>query len=445
MQLSTKTQAVPLSPLQQWRYFNAPISMGNWIHERYGDFVPVHFQGKEYIGIVTAEGARQVFSADPQSYDVFWKESFVGLMGDESVWVLIGEKHRLERLLFAPAVHANHFRAYGRTIRDIVRSHLDKWQPGKTIKAIDTTLAISLDIIMRLVFGMEDRDDMQEGHKVLNASTSNIRPSIVFFPMLQRPWFPQWRRYTKARDEMHAWVDRLVEVRRGRGGEHGDVLSVLMNACDEAGRPVTNDYIHTELNSVLSAGHETTGTALAWALYELGRHPEILTKLRAELEGAGKELDPGQILTMPYLDAVCNETVRLHPILAECARIPMQPMEILGRKIPAGMALVVSIAGIHHDPELYPEPNQFIPERFIERKYGVHEFLPFGGGHRRCMGAGLAEYSMRIAISEIVLNWEFETATVDQDVRLNIAMGPRRGVPLRILARRNQNNSHRSI
>ena len=437
--VTANSKVVPLNPLQQWRYFSEPMTMAAKIHEQYGDFVPVHFQGKEYVGIVTAEGARQVFSADPNGYDVFWKESFAGLMGDESVWVLIGEKHRRERLLFAPAVHANHFRAYGGTIRDIVRSHLAKWRPGQTLKAIDTTLAISLDIIMRLVFGMEERDDMQEGHEVLNASTSNIRPLIVFFPMLQRPWFPQWRRYAKARDEMHAWVDRLVSVRRARGGEHGDVLSVLMNACDEHGRAVGNDYIHTELNSILSAGHETTGTALAWTLYELGRHPEALEKLRAELESTGKELDPRQISTLPYLDAVCNETVRLHPILAECARVPMEPVEILGRKIPAGMALVISIAGIHHDPDLYPEPNQFNPERFIERKYSVHEFLPFGGGHRRCMGAGLAEYSMRIAISEIVLNWEFETAAVDQDVRLNIAMGPKRGVPLRIKARRNQN------
>jgi len=440
MSLTTNpAQAVPLNLLQQLRYFTDPMTMAGWIRQRYGDFVPVHFQGKDYVGIVSAEGARQVFSSDPNGYDVFWKEPFTGLMGEESVWVLIGERHRCERLLFAPAVHANHFRAYGETIRSIVRSHLEKWQSGQTIKAVDTTLAISLDVIMRLVFGVEDAESMREGHKVLNRSTSTIHPLIVFFPMLQRPWFPLWRRYTLARDVMYEWVDRLLDVRRARGDNNGDVLSVLMNAHDEQGQAVSNDYIHVELNSILSAGHETTGTALAWALYELGRHPEVLAKLRVELESLRQNPDPSRILTLPYLGAVFNETIRLHPILAECARIPMQPMEILGHTIPAGMALVVSIAGIHHDSFLYPEPNRFLPERFIERNYSVYEFLPFGGGHRRCLGAGLAEYSMRIALAEIALNWEFESVGEDRDVRLNIAMGPKHGVRLRIKSKRNPN------
>lgn len=441
----THQKVVPLSPWQQWRYFSEPMGMSEWIRKRYGNFVPVHFQGKEYVAIVTAEGARQVFSADPNGYEVFWKESFAGLMGDESVWVQIGKKHRIERQLFAPAVHANHFRPHGETIRGIARAHLESsWTPGQNIRAIDTTLAISLDIIMRLVFGAESADVMREGHRLLNASTSLIHPLIVFFPAFQRSWNPVWRRYAKARDEMYEWVDRLLVERRTRGERTGDVLDMLMNTRDENGDPVDNDYIHTELNSILSAGHETTGTALAWTLYELGRHPEVMAKLRVELESFGSEPDPERILTLPYLNAVCNETIRLHPILAECARVPMQSMEILGRTIPAGRALVVSIAGIHHDSTLYPEPGKFIPERFLERKYNAYEFLPFGGGHRRCMGAGLAQYSMRIAIAQMALYWDFETAGIDQDVRCNIAMGPKHGVRLHIKARRNPNwSKHR--
>lgn len=430
---------VPLNVLQQLRYFNDPMTMGNIMREHYGDFVPLHFQGKDYLVVMTAEGARQVFSADPNGYDVFWKESFTGLLGEQSVWVLIGEKHRRERLLFAPAVHASHFRSYGKTIRDIVRSHLEKWQPGQTIKAVDTTLAISLDIIMRLAFGIEESQSMQEGYKVRNESQRFVHPLIVFFPKLQRLWFPLWRRYIRARDVMYAWEDQLIAERRARGADTGDILSILMNARDEHGQPVNNDYIHVELNSIMSAGHETTGTALAWALYELGRHPEVMAKLRTEVESLGEDPDPSQILTLPYLGAVFNETLRLHSILAECARVPMQPMEILGRNIPAGMALVVSIVGIHHDPALYPEPNRFLPERFIERNYSAYEFLPFGGGHRRCIGAGLAEYSARIALAEIAIHWEFEPAGVDRDVRLNIAMGPKHGVRLRIKSRRNPN------
>jgi cytochrome P450 len=143
------------------------------------------------------------------------------------------------------------------------------------------------------------------------------------------------------------------------------------------------------------------------------------------------------LTSLPYLEAVVKETVRLHPILSECARIPMEPVQIRGRTIQPGQALVVSIVSIHHNPEIYPEPDRFRPERFLERKYNIYEFLPFGGGHRRCMGAGLAEYTLRLALAEAVTHWDFETAGVDKDIRHDLAMGPKYGVPLRIIGRRN--------
>src|SRR5689334_326829 len=167
-------KAIPLNPLQQWRYFSEPQAMGDWLRERYGDFVPVHFQGREFLVVATAEGARQVFSADPDGYDAFWKESFAGLMGQESVWVLIQTQHRRERQRFAPAVHAHHFRPYGHVIQEIARFHIGKWQPGQTIKAIDTTLAIALDVIMRLVFGVEEEAFRQDGRKILKEFTDGI-------------------------------------------------------------------------------------------------------------------------------------------------------------------------------------------------------------------------------------------------------------------------------
>ncbi len=210
-----------------------------------------------------------------------------------------------------------------------------------------------------------------------------------------------------------------------------------MAARDDEDRPYADEHICNELLSILTAGHVTTATALAWSLYELGRHPEVLHKLRTELSSLAPDADPSVLLTLPYLSAICNETIRLHPILAECARVPMQPIEILGHTIPEGHALVVSIVAIHHDPAIYPEPDRFRPERFLERKYDNCEFLPFGGGHRRCLGSGLAEYTMRIALAEIGSHWDFETAAVDLDVRHDLAMGPKHGVPLRILGMRN--------
>ncbi len=429
---ATFPQTIRLNPLQQWRYFSQPRAMHDWLRERYGGLVSLHFQDRNFAGILTAEGARQVFSADPDNYDAFWKESFAGLIGEGNLWVLIQEKHRRERHLFAPAVHANHFRSYGGTIREIARSHINKWQPGQTITAIDTTLVISLDVIMRLVFGVEEEAFMQEGREAFEAIRHNAHPLIVFFPELQKPWFPLWRRYTQSRDKVYDWMNRYLTVRRARTTESMDVLEMLLSACDEQGNPYSDEFIRYELNAVLTAGHETTGVALGWALYELGRHPEVLSKLRSELRTVGPDPDPGMLLTLPYLDAVCKETIRLHPILSECARVPIEPVEILGRTIPAGQALVISIVGIHHDPTVYPEPDRFLPERFLEKTYNIFEFMPFGGGHRRCLGAGLAEYTMRITLAEVVAQWEFEPASVDYDTRLNVAMGPKYGIPLHI-------------
>lgn len=429
-----------LNPLQQWQFFSQPRMVHDWLREQYQDMATLYFQGRHHTIIITPESAREVFSADPNGYEAFWKESFAGLTGGyDSVWVLIQDEHRRERQLFAPAVHAGHFRGYGEVIRNAVSFHIEKWQPNKEIKAVNTTRAIALDVIMRLVFGVENEKLMEDGRKILERLRSTVHPLIVFYPKLQRNWFPMWRRFSKARNDMYEWVNRLLEMRRsqGRNEDATDVMGMLMNSRDEAGNPVSDEHIRVELNSVLGAGHETTGVALSWALYELGRHPEVIEKLRAELAEHGKDPDPNLLLTLPYLDAVFKETIRLHPILAECARIPMKPIQIRGRTIPANSALVVSIVGIHHHPDLYPEPDVFKPERFLERKYSAYEFLPFGGGHRRCLGAGLAEYSMKIALAEIVTAWDFENAALDYDIRNDIAMGPKYGVPLRIISRRN--------
>jgi len=433
---------IKLTPWQQWHNFAEPRAMHDWLRNTYGDLAAMHFQGRDHVLVMTPESAREVFAHDPDMYDAFWKESFAGMNGQDSLWVLIGERHRKERLLFSPAVHANHYRAYGGIIREIARARFETWQQGSTIKAVDTTMMISLNVIMRLVFGVDPSTSsggaaMEEGRKLVHRLTHTAHPLIVFYPKLQRPWFPLWWPYVNAKKNLYAWMQKLMDGRRTNHVEVDDVMGVLMKATDEKGNPVSDEHICNELLSVLTAGQMTTAVALAWAFYELGRHPEVTAKLRAALDEVGPDADPNVILTsLPYLEAVVKETIRLHPILSECARIPMEPVQIRGRTVQPGQALVVSIVGIHHNPDTYPEPDLFRPERFLERKYSIYEFLPFGGGHRRCMGAGLAEYTLRLSIAEAVTRWDFETAGPDKDIRHDLAMGPKYGVPLHIIGRR---------
>ena len=425
-----------------WLIISRPRTQTAWLRERYGELVTIRsrsrsLRGQVWVYALSAEGARQILLADPAGYDPFWKEGFTGLAGPGSLWVLSGNRHRQERQLLSPPFHARGFSSYGENIREITRRKTETWQPGQTVRALDTTLSISMDVIMQLVFGVEEGVSfMQEGRRVLSALWRAAHPLIVFFPQLQRPWFPLWRRHTRARDDFSDWLGRHLSERRARTQESDDVLGRMLAARHEDGSHMQDEDIRDELYTILLAGHETTATALAWALYELGSHPAELQKLRAELAALGPDSDPGSVVKLPYLSAVCSETLRLHTILAEVARVITAPLQLSEYTIPPGASVIISIMAIHHDPALYPDPDEFIPERFIERTYSMFEFLPFGGGHRRCLGAALSDYEFRIALAEIVTHWEFEPAAVEREIRRDIAMGSSNGVRLRIRARR---------
>jgi cytochrome P450 len=427
-----------VSPLRQLRSLMQPMSMYGWLKEHCEDLALLRILGRDYVGILTPEGIHQVFAADPAGYDVFWKDSFGGLHGDSSLFVLVGDRHRKERQLLLPAFHANHFRVYGEMIRNIAREYSEKWQPGQTIKTTNTTLSISLDVIMRVVFGVVDGQLMQEGRGLISALLKTVHPLLVFMPALHRPWFPLWRQHIRAKDEFSNWFNRYLSWRRARNEGTDDVLGRMLAARYEDGSQMRNEDIQDELVTILLAGHNTTATAMAWALYELGRHPTELAKLRAELATLGPDADPGLIVKLPYLSAVCNETLRLHTVLAEIGRVLTSPLTLFGHLLQPGISVMVSIIGIHHDPALYPEPYSFIPQRFLERSYSPFEFLPFGGGHRRCLGASLSEYEMRIVLAEIVTNWDFEPTEIEREVRQDIAIGPKNGVRMRIIGRRTQ-------
>ena len=443
---SAHSSEYAITPFRTWLLVNRSRTYTAWLRERFGHQVTFVINGLGFarglLGsfftlVLTPEGARQVLSADPNGYGAFWKEGFGGVAGTGSLWVLEKERHHRERQLLSPAFHAQSFRSYGEIIRTIAREKTEDWRASQQVRALDTTLSISMEVIMRVVFGMGDDQFKEEGRKVLRQVWKNMHPLIVFFPALQRHWFPLWARYARAKDEFANWVARFLAERRARNEVTDDVLGRMLAAHYEDGSPMRDEDICSELITILLAGHETTATALAWALYDLGTHPDVLDRLRLELDSLGSDPDPGTVTKLPYLSAVCNETLRLHTLLPEIGREIAEPLTLFGQTIPAGNAVAVSIMSIHHDPELYPEPDLYTPERFLNRTYSPFEFLPFGGGHRRCLGSGLSDYEMRIVLAEIVMHWEFEPAGIEREIRHDIAMGPKNGVRLQIKGRRN--------
>jgi cytochrome P450 len=308
--------------------------------------------------------------------------------------------------------------------------------PGATVRMQDVTTDITVDVILRTVFGVGEGPALDEGRRMMAELVSGIAPVLFFSRATHTRLFPPYRRFLRVRARFEAWLGERIAEARARG-EHGeDVLAMMLAARYDDGSAMSDADVASQLVTLLFAGHETTAIALAWAVHWLVRHPAALARLREELATVeGVEATA----KLPFLGAVCDETLRLHPIVTENLRMLKAPLELGGYTIPAGIGVGVAMGAIHADPALYPEPHAFRPERFLERRYSAFEHLPFGGGHRRCIGAAFAEYELRIALAVIVAGWDLELVHPDErPKRRNIVLGPAHGVPVRVLARRGE-------
>lgn len=424
-----------LSP-QTWLLIYQPSRYYAWLRRRYGDIATVRLPGNSAVIALTPEGARQVFSSDPDTYDPFLKDGFTAIAGPRSIWVLEGPCHRRERLLLLSAFQTQRVRRYGQAIKEVTVQHTDAWQPGQDIRAYDVVLGISRDIILRMAFGIIRGAVLEEGRRILTKLMHSGHPLSAFFSAFRRRWFGPWARFQHAKDEFSMFVARLLAERRAVANEGHDILDMMLASRHEDGTLKSDEEIRDELIPLMFAGHQTTAVALSWALYELGRHPTVLGHLREELDALGPDPDPDVVAQQPYLRAVCDETLRLHTTVSEIVRVTRVPRELLGHAIPANTGIAVSLSAIHQDPSIYSEPDQFRPERFIERSYSPYEYVRFGGGHRRCPGANLAEYELPVVLATIVTRWEFELAGVDSEIRHNIGTGPKHGVRMQVKGRR---------
>jgi cytochrome P450 len=419
-----------------WSFIRHPTEFYAWVRRRYGEAVLLSSGGTHLVMLLTSEGAREVLTANPDNYDALHKEAFTGLTGPGSLWVLDGARHRQERQLLSPRFSAHRIRQYGDAIKQITLRHADAWKTGQSIRAYDSMLDISRDVILLIVFGLDRGPLKAEADATLHNLLKRFHPLLSLHPIFQSWWFPPWLRYQRVKRKFRKFVRRCLAERRAAGTDSHDVLACMLSARSEDGTFMTDEQISDELITILLAGHETTAVALSWALYELSRHPAVRDRLQRELDELGADPSPDKLSELPYLGAVCDETLRLHTILTEVGRITRAPCKFSGFQIPTGIGVAVGIGAIHQDPLLYSDPEAFRPERFLDRRYTAFEFLPFGGGHRRCLGAHLSDYELRVVLGTIVSRWEFDVIREDFDVRHNIGTGPKHGVPLRIKERR---------
>ena len=418
--------------LTTYRYVRDPYGYPAEMKERYGDPCTLDVVNGTVVMVGTSAGAQQVYSADPDTYLPFGTEAIRPLIGEHSLFLMSGAAHKRERKLLMPAFHGDRMRAYGETIRSAALAAAARWPRDQIFVFQESSQWISLEVIIRAVFGVVDPARVDAFRAAILEFVASAAPSILFFPFLQRSFFGggPWVRLQRAKQRGDLLLAGELAARRSRPDEPGDdILGSMLAARREDGSAMTDPEIRDELVTLLFAGHETTGIALAWAMYWLLRDRDVLARLLAELDAAGERPEPEAIVRLPFLDAVTHETLRLYPIAPDGPRTLARPLEVGGYTLPPGACVAVAHWLIHSDPKLYPEPNKFRPERFLGRKFGPFEYVPFGGGHRRCLGAAFATYELKIVLATLLRNFRLALAEPGEvrPGRRNVVLGPSTG------------------
>lgn len=357
--------------------------------------------------------------------------------------MLDGDRHRRERKLLMPSFHGERLHTYAQQICQITTQITSTWQPGNPLVMRTEMQKISLEVILNVVFGLSEGQRYQDLKPLLtdwlNMVDSPLRSSLLFFKGLQKDWgaWSPWGQMSRKQRHVHRLLQEEIDERRAQHHHGEDVLSLMMAARDEQGQGMTDDELRDELVSLLFAGHETTATMLSWAFYQLGQRPDIRTQLTTELQKAGADTSPIEISRLPYLTAVCQEVLRLYPVLPVLfPRLPKAPITIGGYSFDADTILMPSVYLVHFREDIYPNPHQFDPNRFLDRQYSPFEYFPFGGGNRRCLGYALALLEMKLVLATIVSSCTLELLDRKPILlqRRGFTLSPKGGVHMRMTA-----------
>ncbi len=404
----------PLESLVGWR-------------ERYGDVytVPLPIFG---VGVYVSDpdAIREMLTGDQSDLRAGEaNEPLSPVLGDKSVLILDGREHLRQRKLLLPPFQGSAIQNFRTVIREVAEAEVDGWREGEGFVMRERMRALTFEVIARAVFGVTDRERIE---RLRGALVSLIDMQMIFaMPQALRRDLGRWSPWGQFRRRLKA-ADSLIyeEIGRRRGAadleDRTDVLSLLLRARDEGGGAMADVELRDELMTMLLAGHETTATGLAFAFDLLMREPRVLSRLRDELSGEDDT----------YLDAVVTESLRLRPVIDANERTLTRPRTIGGWDLPAGIRVYPAIVVVQLREDLYPQPHEFRPERFIEEEAKSYSWLPFGGGIRRCIGAALAQAEMAETIRTVVSRVDLEPARPGREpvVMRGITLAPRHGTPV---------------
>lgn len=405
------------------------------LHRKYGDIFSIKIlpEGRWMVFFYKPEHVREIFAADPEVFHAGKGNAILGpVMGEHSLLLVDSSQHKRARKLLMPAFNGHALRGYESMIDGIAKTEVGSWAEGKPFESLERMNALTLEVILQVVFGVTDEARLVEMRPLVN-KTVNVSPAVFLgwgFPRLQNigPW--------KTAFENQAALDHVIyaeiaERRRATDLEaRTDVLSRLLLVRDEddaADTGLTDEELRDQLVTLLLAGHETTATALAWALHEIGKDPVQERKARDAATAGNND----------YLEAVLKEAMRLHPVIPMVVRHLMKPATIGGVDLPAGANVAASIILAHESEENYPDHLSFRPERFLEGEVATNTWIPFGGGVRRCIGAGFSLMEGVAVLREVLSTYDvtLPPGTKEEAKVRNITSVPKYGATI-IVTRR---------
>ncbi|NET37408.1 MAG: cytochrome P450 [Cyanothece sp. SIO1E1] len=434
--------------LQKVQWTTDPLTYLDVAGQRYGDIfnAPVIGSDPTLLLVSHPEALQQIFVNENKAFTAPPNQLMQPIVGDYSVFFLDGDRHRRERKLLMPPFHGDRMRAYGQLICDLSEKVSSQIPPGTCFTARTMAQAISMEVILTAVFGLYEGARFQQLKQLIvslvDAFQSPFISGLLFFPSLRKDWGARspWGYFRHLQRQIDQLLYAEISDRRQQNdSSRSDILSLLLAARDEIGHVMTDAALRDELMTLLLAGHETTATAIAWALYWIHRLPTVGATLRQELDALGKSPEPMDIFQLPYLTAVCHETLRIYPVaILTVPRAVIQPVKLMDYWLKPGTRLYGCIYLTHHREDLYPNSKQFQPERFLERQFSPYEFLPFGGGMRRCIGEALALFEMKLVLATILSRYQLALTEQKPEYpqRRGITLGPGRGVKMQMQGHR---------
>ncbi|MGF1490943.1 MAG: cytochrome P450 [Microcoleaceae cyanobacterium] len=428
--------------------------------QRYGDTFTLKVLGRGSPPVVffSAPEAIEAIFTDVSNRLDFGQvtEVFRPLVGSQSLIFQQGKQHQLSRQLLMPPLHGKSLASYGEQIQAITSTSLQSWSEGTRLKIRDYTAQITLQVILQVVFGVGSfgLDSCRRAEQLqalipsfLERVNSPWQSVQFFWPPLQQDWgaWSPWGQFLRQRQQIDNLIyaeiaERRIEQQKQEPGN--DVLSMLVSARTEMGKPLGDEELRDQLITVLLLGQDTTASALAWAFYWIHQHPEVRSRLVQELSSLGEHPDPVTVAQLPYLNAICQETLRIHPIaLIAQPRQVREQVELEGYSFAPGTILVPCIHLAHHRSNTFSHPEVFNPERFLNRKFSPYEYFPFGGGSRSCIGMALSLFEMKLILATVLSRYGLELANSGpvRPTRRGITIVPSDAFQLRVTHRRQTN------